>query len=195
MKAGFVLSCVGDDNAYSLIHSPSEATLADKVALHTLENKPNFKEFSFLFRGSDERQFCSPLANLPVVGLCRTKYAEFKEYHTSLDNLNFISPQGLAGALNACFELVRNLEISKTFKCCCVCEPNLGKRGLYPTISQNFIPHFTKHLVNFLAFCDGKNDVIDIASRLGVKAYELENSIEALLKHKLIKRVKNDKKL
>ena len=192
MKAGFVLSCVGDDNAYSLIHSPSEATLADKVGLHTLENKPNFKEFSFLFRGSDERQFCSPLANLPVVGLCRTKYAEFKEYHTSLDNLNFISPQGLAGALNACFELVRNLEINKTFKCCCVCEPNLGKRGLYPTLSLlNQPPQIT----SFLAFCDGKNDVIYIASRLGVKAYELENSIEALLKHKLIKRVKNDKKL
>lgn len=187
-----MLSCVGDDKAYSLIHSPSQSTLADKVALHTLKNKPNFKEFSFLFKGSDERQYCSPKVKLPVVGLCRTRYGDFKEYHTSLDDLNFISAQGLQHSFNALKELVANLESNGVYENLCFGEPNLGKRGLYPTISQNFIPNFTRHIVNFLSLCDGKNDVIDIAQKLGIKAFELKECIDVLLKHKLIKKVKND---
>lgn len=46
-KVGFVLSCIGDDLAYSLIHTPNANSLSDKVALHSLKNKPNFKAYSF----------------------------------------------------------------------------------------------------------------------------------------------------
>lgn len=182
-----MLSCIGDDKAYSLIHSPSEHTLADKVALHTLCNKANFKEFSFLFRGSDERQYCSPRVNLPVVGLCRTRYGDFKEYHTSLDDLNFISAKGLHDSLIMLKELVANLECNDFYQSTCFCEPNLGKRGLYSTLSSLNQP---PQIASFLAFCDSTKDTIDIADKLGIKAYELKECINALLKHKLIKKVK-----
>lgn len=186
VKAGFVLSCMGDDEAYSLIHSPNANTLADKIALHTFKNKENFKEFSFLDRGSDERQYCSPNVNLPVVGLCRTRYGDFKEYHTSLDNLNFISAKGLFNSLETMIQLICNLEINAVYKSECFCEPNLGKRGLYPTLSLLNSPPL---IANFLAFCNAQNDCIDIADKLGIKAYELRECIEKLLKHKLIKKV------
>ncbi|EDP6893138.1 DUF4910 domain-containing protein [Campylobacter lari] len=185
-KAGFVLSCIGDDNAYSLIHTPSENTLADKVALHTLKEKNNFKEFSFLDRGSDERQYCSPLVNLPVVGICRSKYLEYKEYHTSKDDLNFISEEGLQGGLKAMQEIIMNLEVNEIYQNTVFCEPNLGKRDLYHTIntsSTNDIPISC----NFLAYCDGKNDVLDIASKLNTQAYKLKDLIEKLKFHGLIK--------
>ncbi|HEF1154994.1 TPA: DUF4910 domain-containing protein [Campylobacter lari] len=185
-KAGFVLSCIGDDNAYSLIRTPSENTLADKVALHTLKNKNNFKEFSFLDRGSDERQYCSPLVNLPVVGICRSKYLEYKEYHTSKDDLNFISEEGLQGGLKAMQEIIMNLEVNEIYQNTVFCEPNLGKRDLYHTIntsSTNDIPISC----NFLAYCDGKNDVLDIASKLNMQAYKLKDLIEKLKFHGLIK--------
>ncbi|EAK0442737.1 DUF4910 domain-containing protein [Campylobacter lari] len=185
-KAGFVLSCIGDDNAYSLIHSPNENTLADKVALHTLKNKENFKEFSFLDRGSDERQYCSPLVNLPVVGICRSKYLEYKEYHTSKDDLNFTSEKGLQGGLNAMQEIIMNLEINENYKNTIFCEPNLGKRGLYHTINTNSTNDIPLSC-NFLAFCDGKNDVLDISSKLNIQAYELKDLIEKLKFHGLIK--------
>ncbi|TKX30217.1 aminopeptidase [Campylobacter sp. MIT 12-5580] len=186
VKAGFVLSCMGDDEAYSLIHSPNANTLADKIALHTFKNKENFKEFSFLDRGSDERQYCSPNVNLPVVGLCRTRYGDFKEYHTSLDDLNFISAKGLFNSLETMIQLICNLEINAVYKSECFCEPNLGKRGLYPTLSLLNSPPL---IANFLAFCNAQNDCIDIADKLGIKAYELRECIEKLLKHKLIKKV------
>ncbi|MBF7046021.1 DUF4910 domain-containing protein [Campylobacter volucris] len=185
VKAGFVLSCIGDDNAYSLIHSPSENTLADKVALYTLKNKENFKRFSFIDRGSDERQYCSPLVNLPVVCICRTRFGDYKEYHTSKDDLNFISEKGLQGSLKAMQEIIMNLEINDKYKITTFCEPNLGKRGLYHTIntpSTNYKPLSC----NFLAYCDGKNDVLDIANKLNLQAYEIKELIEKLKENGLI---------
>lgn len=185
-KAGFVLSCIGDDNAYSLVHSPYENTLADKVALHTLKNKQNFKEFNFLDRGSDERQYCSPLVNLPVVCICRSRFGDYKQYHTSKDDLSFINEEGLQGGLKAMQEIIMNLEVNENYQNTVFCEPNLGKRDLYHTIntsSTNDIPISC----NFLAYCDGKNDVLDIASKLNIQAYKLKDLIEKLKFHGLIK--------
>lgn len=184
-KAGFALSCIGDDNAYSLIHTPSENTLADKVALHTLKEKNNFKEFSFLDRGSDERQYCSPLVNLPVVGICRTRFGDYKEYHTSKDNLNFISEKGLQGGLKAMQEIIMNLEVNEIYQITTFCEPNLGKRDLYHTLNQGVIKKPIS--TDFLAYCDGQNDVLDIASKLNMQAYELKDLIEKLKFNGLIK--------
>lgn len=184
-KAGFVLSCIGDDNAYSLIHTPSENTLADKVALHTLKEKNNFKEFSFLDRGSDERQYCSPLVNLPVVCVCRTRFGDYKEYHTSKDDLNFISEEGLQGGLKAMQEIIMNLEVNEIYQNTIFCEPNLGKRDLY--IDHCKREGRVENILSFLAFCDDKNDVLDIASKLNIQAYELKDLIERLKFHKLIK--------
>ncbi|MCR8708363.1 DUF4910 domain-containing protein [Campylobacter sp. RM5063] len=184
-KAGFVLSCIGDDNAYSLIHTPSENTLADKVALHTLKEKNNFKEFSFLDRGSDERQYCSPLVNLPVVCVCRTRFGDYKEYHTSKDDLNFISEEGLQGGLKAMQEIIMNLEVNEIYQNTVFCEPNLGKRDLY--IDHCKREGRVENILSFLAFCDDKNDVLDIASKLNIQAYELKDLIERLKFHKLIK--------
>ncbi|WP_337199091.1 DUF4910 domain-containing protein [Campylobacter molothri] len=184
LKAGFVLSCLGDDNAYSLIHTPKENSLSDKVALHTLKNKVNFKEFSFLYRGSDERQYNAPLVNLGVVGICRSKYAEYQEYHTSKDDLSFISPKGLMGGLRSMQEIILNLEINEIYENTIFCEPNLGKRGLYHTLSTaNDIPL----ACNFLAYCDGKNDIIDIAEILNMQAYEFQDLLKKILEFKLLK--------
>ena len=87
--AGFHLTCIGDGGPYSMISTSNENSYSDKIAKLILKFKNNKKIYSFLERGSDERQFNSPNINLPVVTLMRTKFLEFKEYHTSLDNLKF----------------------------------------------------------------------------------------------------------
>ncbi len=184
-KAGFVLSCLGDELAYSLIHTPNKNSLSDKIALHTLKNKENFKAYEFLERGSDERQYNAPLIDLNVVGICRSKYGTFKEYHTSKDDLNFVTPKGLEGGLEAMKEVLLNLELNEIYKSEVFCEPNLGKRGLYPTLN---LANSRPLIADFLAFCDGKRDLIDIAELLNIKAFELESVVKALLENKLIKK-------
>ena len=79
VKAGFVLSCVGDDRGYAIVHSQSEKTLSDRVLMNVLKDgePEKVKEYSFLERGSDERQYNYPGIGLGVVGFCRSKYWEF----------------------------------------------------------------------------------------------------------------------
>lgn len=172
--AGFVLSCVGDDRTYSYIESKHGFTLADRVLQNVLRfHYPNYKHYSFLKRGSDERQYNSTGVDLPVCGFCRSKYEEYPEYHTSADNMELISPEGLLGAYEVMEKVINTLENNYHFRMNCVCEPQLGKRGLYPTISQKGTYGAVKTLTNFIAYADGKSDLIDISNVINVPTTEL----------------------
>ncbi|WP_336580256.1 DUF4910 domain-containing protein [Campylobacter vicugnae] len=189
--AGFVLSCIGDDGDYSVVLSPDENSLSDIATLHTIKHiTKEPKIYKFLDRGSDERQYNTPNLNLGVTAICRTKFNCFKEYHTSLDDLNFITLDGLRGGFNYARNLIENLEINKKYILTTICEPNLGSRGLIGTLSIKGSYNVEyKKLRTFLAYCNGKRSVIEIADILGVEARELKDIIEILLKFKLIKEV------
>lgn len=185
--AGFVLSCVGDNRTYSYIETRNANTLADKVMQNVLSfYYPNYERYSFLQRGSDERQYNAPGVDLPVCGFCRSKYGEFPEYHTSADDLSVISPEGLQGAYEVMKQIIMALEYNKFYRVNCLCEPQLGKRGLYPTISRKGIYDEVRKLTNLIAYADGQNDLIDISNRIGVPISELLDSIDKLLEQGLL---------
>ncbi len=185
--AGFVLSCVGDNRTYSYIESRNADTLADKVLQNVLKYAyPEYKRYSFLERGSDERQYNAPGVDLPVCGFCRSKYVEYPEYHTSADNMSLISPEGLQGAFDVMQQVITALEYNKYYRTNCLCEPQLGKRGLYPTVSRKGIYDEVKKLTNLIAYADGKNDLIDISNKIGVPVCELTENLEKLLENGLL---------
>lgn len=169
--AGFQVTCVGDDRAISFLPSRLGETLADKVAQHVLKHQaPECIYYSFLDRGSDERQYCSPGVDLPVVSIMRSKYGTYPEYHTSLDNMDFVSASGLNGAWHIYARCLYVLEHNRTYQVTCYGEPQLGKRGLYPTTSTKDTLNTVKNMMDLMAYCDGHHDLIDIAERLGVSA-------------------------
>jgi aminopeptidase-like protein len=172
--AGYQVTCVGDDRCYSYLPSRKGGTPADRVATHVLSHhSSDYKRYSFADRGSDERQYCSPGVDLPMGSIMRSKYGEYSEYHTSLDNMDLISPEGFAGSFNVYTKCLELLEKNQTYRAKFLCEPQMGKRGLRPTLGLKNAAQNIRTTSNLLAYADGQNDLIDIANASGISAEEL----------------------
>lgn len=190
INAGWVLTCMGDEGNYSYIPSRKGGTLADRVSIKTLEELGvNYNKYTFLDRGSDERQYCAPGVDLPVASLMKSKYGSYPEYHTSLDNLNFITPEGLRESYEMMKTAIEILESNKFWKLKTLGEPQLGKRGLYPTVSTKNSGTTVQDLMNVIAYCDGENDLIDISNICGLKFKEVLKIIETLFTNELVEEV------
>jgi aminopeptidase-like protein len=192
--AGYVLSCVGDDRAYSLLCSRLGTTLTDRLTRHALNHHAGkYDEYSYLWpnRGSDERNYCSPGIDLPVVSIMRSKYGTFPEYHTSLDDLALVTPSGLGGTLELLAKCMIVLDDNATYRMTCLGEPRLGPRGLYPTLQKPGTGYETEltNMMNVIAYCDGNHSVLDIAERIGVAAWECLPIIARLRQERLVEAV------
>lgn len=181
VRAGWVVTCVGDDRTYSFVPSRLGGTLADRVSIKVLHDEVgSFHHYSFLDSGSDERQWCSPGADLPVCSLMRSKYGEYPEYHTSEDDLTLVTPTGLEGAariLRRCIEL---LEVNRVYKVVQPGEPQLGKRGLYPTTSVRGSADSARSTLSVLAYCDGGHDLIDLSDVVNLPVEQVRQIVEKL---------------
>jgi aminopeptidase-like protein len=186
--AGFVLTCVGDERAYSFLPSRRGDTVADRVARQAFRDLGIAPvTYSFLERGSDERQYCSPGVDLPVCSIMRTKYGIYPEYHTSLDDLTLVTQAGLEGAFNVYKRALELLEANRTYVSVTPCEPQLGKRGLYPTISTKTSGEQVRTMMNVLAYADGTTDLLTLADTIGADALECAAIAEKLRAHDLLR--------
>jgi len=187
--AGFNITCVGDDRCYSYLPSRNGKTLSDKVALHVLKHTdPEFKRYTWLNRGSDERQYCAPGVDLPIATIMRSKYGEYPEYHTSLDDLSLVTPTGLEGGYNVLRKALEIIEKNVHLKSTVLGEPQLGKRGLYPTLSTKESGMQVRTLMNMLTYCDGQYSLLEIAELIGVPFWELEPLVDKLIDHDLLQK-------
>jgi len=186
--AGFNLSCVGDDRDFSIVESKYANTLADKVLKNVLRyhTDNHYSTYSFLERGSDERQYNAAGIDLPVVCFCRSKFNEYPEYHTSADNMDMINEQGFQGSYDVMSKVIMALEYNEKYKTMVLGEPQLGKRGLYPTVSQKGAYEGVIAMRNLIAYADGNNDLIDISNIIGCAIDELIKIIEKLIENNLI---------
>jgi aminopeptidase-like protein len=189
--AGFNITCIGDDRSYSYLPSRNGDTISDLISKHILKwIDKNFKNYSWLERGSDERQYCSAGIDLPIASIFRTKYGEYPEYHTSLDNLeSVVTPKGLDGGYWAIRKAIEAIERNKKYITTVLCEPQMGKRGLYPTLSTKKSKEKIKLIMDLLSFCDGKNSLIDIAEALNIAIWNLYDVIDTLEKNDLISKI------
>ena len=184
---GLNLSCIGDERNYSMMFSKYKNSPIDESVIEAykfLKIKP--KKFSFLKRGSDERQFNSPGIDIPMASLFRTKYGEYPEYHTSLDNFNIVTYKGLLGGFKVAkktIEIFQNKIIPKNN---ILCEPQLSKRNLYPTMSSNKIDLKSRKYLDFLQYTDGKSSLTKISNEIKIKNKDALKIFDILKKNKLI---------
>ena len=183
--AGFNIVCVGDNKIYSYIPSRSGNTISDKLSLKILRKKKlKFKKYKWLDRGSDERQYCSPGVDLPISSITRSKYNTYKEYHTSLDNLDFISKKGLQQSFDLYKDILREIERNFYPKTKTIGEAFLSKRNLFPSIG---VSKNTNNLYqNITSYADGTNSITDIAHLCKQPIRITKQAIEKLVKHNLL---------
>ena len=186
--AGFNVSCIGDNRDYSYLPSRRGDTLSDIVSKHVLKNiYPTFKSYKWTDRGSDERQYCAPGIDLPIASIMRTRYGSYDEYHTSLDDLvNVVTEKGLDGGYNALKKAIEAIEENRYPKINVFCEPQLGKRGLYPTLSTKTSGVEVSLMMNLITWSDGTKSLIEIADLCEVPIWDLYPIVTKLVDHKLL---------
>ncbi len=187
--AGFVVCCIGDDRAFSYVPSRLGDSLADRVIKHVLGwVDSTYKKYTWSDRGSDERQYCAPGIDLPVASLMRSKYGEYPEYHTSDDKLHsVVTPSGLQGGFSALLRAIDILERHCFPRAVVLGEPNLGRRGLYPSTSTR--DSFSKviRMLNVLSYADGANSLLDIAEKCDCPVWDLYDIVRKLREEGLLK--------
>ena len=191
MIAGFNITCIGDDGNFTYKKSRQGNCLTDRASQLILnQTEKEFNLVDFFPSGSDERQYCSPGFNLPVGSVMRTMYGVFPEYHTSADNKDFISFSAMEESVNKYLDIIELIEKNDFYiNRIPNCEPQLGKRGLYPTIGgQKGKKSSLEGMMWLLNLCDGQHDLIDISIRSKIDVKDLYPILDKLIENKIITR-------
>jgi aminopeptidase-like protein len=194
--AGFNLTCLGDDRCFSFMPSRYGNTKSDFVARHVLRHfAKEYKSYSFLQRGSDERQYCSPGVDLPIATVMRSKYGEYPEYHTSLDDLDLVTPSGLGGGYEALRLCLVTLEDDRIYRTKVLGEPQMGPRGLYSSLGGKSADVVARTRLSILAYADGSNSFLEIAEILNQPVWVLRPLLDDLISHDLLEEIKEKEPL
>jgi len=187
--AGYVATCVGDRAPFTYKRSRQGNSLADRAAEYVLSKysaqAPRIRDF--FPRGSDERQYCSPGFDFPVGVIARSIFHHYPEYHTSLDNLDFVDPVALLASIDAyftvCMVLDRNISYFRRQPCC---EPQLGKYDLYPNLGAGKKNDSINELMWLLNLSDGSNDLLSIAARTNLDFWSFDATARVCVEKGLI---------
>ena len=189
IKYGLIVSLLGGEGGFTYKRSRQGNTEIDQVAEAVLKAKStSSKILDFSPYGDDERQFCSPGFNLPVGSLMRTPFGEYQEYHTSADNLDFVTPQALEASFQLLRDMINMIEVNKKYvNLNPKCEPNLGKRGLYNLTGGDWGGRdFQLALLWVLNLSDGKHSLLDICKASGIDYESISKAASRLLEHQLL---------
>ena len=107
-----------------------------------------------------------------------------------MDNLDLVTEEGLLGGYNLVKECISVIEKNRTYAVTCYCEPQLGKRGLYPNLSIKKSTSTIKTMMDFIAYADGTNNLIEISNIIRKPVHEIIPIAEKLVKSGVIAEVK-----
>jgi aminopeptidase-like protein len=190
IRHGLVLAGLGDRGGFTYKKSRAGDAEIDHTVAHVLgQHGRPYTVAEFSPYGYDERQYCSPGFDLPVGCLMRTPFGQYREYHTSADDLTFVSPASLAESLGVCLDVIDVLEhngryVNQNPKC----EPQLGRRGLYRSLGGG-LDRASRELAMLwvLNLSDGGPSLLDIARRSGLPFAAIRGAAETLAGHGLLK--------
>jgi aminopeptidase-like protein len=190
VRHGLVLSCVGDRGGPNYKRSRRGNADIDRAMAHVLKTaqRPDARVHDFWPYGYDERQFCSPGFDLPVGLFQRSLYGTFPQYHTSADNLDFVSPECLEDSFDIILQAIDLVERNWSPRSTAPKgEPQLGRRGLYSSTGGN--PDAARNamaLLWVLNLADGQHSVLDMAERADLSFFALADAADLLREAELL---------
>jgi aminopeptidase-like protein len=183
IKHGVVLAGVGDSGHFTYKKSRQGDAEVDRAFNHVVKHSDDGSAvIDFFPYGYDERQYCSPGFDLAVGCAMRTPFGQYAEYHTSADNLEFVSPDALTDSFDKCLAALTILEKNAVYVSANPkCEPRLGKRGLYQSTGGRVIREMGElPLLWVLNLSDGKHSLLDIAERADLSFEMIRTAASAL---------------
>lgn len=189
IEHGLVLALLGDPSPFHYKKTRRDKAEIDKILTYLLQFEEHAEIRDFVPYGYDERQFCSPGFNLPVGCISRKPFAEFPEYHTSADNLDFVKPEKLEESLELLFKISDIIESNKKWiNLKPKGEPSLGKLGLNNEMSgQSGQKKHQMAMLWILNMSDGNFSILDIAMLSGIKFGVLRHAAGDLYNAGLLK--------
>jgi aminopeptidase-like protein len=188
IKHGLVLSCVGDPGRFTYKRSRRGDAEIDRVVEHVLRSTGrHFEVMDFTPYGYDERQYCSPGINLPVGSFMRTPNGKYPQYHTSADDLTFVTGPALADSLFHLLGIIEVLEGNYRYlNLKSKCEPQLGRRGLYRQVGGTNNTEVEEAMLWVLNYSDGKHSLLDIAEHSRLEFTTINDAAELLARNNLL---------
>lgn len=188
VKNGLTLVCLGDAARFTYKRTLGGAAEIDRAVAHVLRQaRVDHELIDYFPYGYDERQFNSPGFRLPVGSLMRGRHGRFAEYHTSADDLGFVSPDRLAESWRIGLDILELLDANRTYRSLCPeGEPQLGRRGLYRAVGGTELPDLELALLWVLCLSDGRHSLLDIADRAGLGFPSVRRAAELLEAHRLL---------
>ncbi len=193
---GLVICNVGGKGSFGYKKSFDDKHFLNDLVQDTFrELKVKPKVYPFDINGSDERQYSSQHFGINICSIFKDKYYEFKEYHSSKDNLDLVKAENIFETLKIYQKLIEKIEVQNIFKSKNPkCEAMLSKYNLYPKLGGEILPKKKSYskldIILWLMFLsNGKRTVDQISDQLKIKKKEILNIYKILKKKNLIYRV------
>jgi len=174
IDCGFVVSCVGGPGKFGYKQSFDKNHFINKIIEQTFkESNKEYITYPFDIHGSDERQYSSPGFRINAATICKDRYYEYDYYHTSLDDLAFVSAATINDTLMLYLKTINKLDKNITYKSRYPCEAMLSRHGLYPKAGGGLLPGNPKindleTILWLLFYSDGNADLFEISEKLNM---------------------------
>ncbi len=191
---GLTLQCLGDDQPFTYKRTVGGHHVIDRAVAKALgESGVEHQVIDFFPYGYDERQYNSPGFRLPVGALMRGRHGQFPEYHTSADDLSFVSGEHMAASLDVLSRALAIVDADRTLRNLAPYgEPQLGRRGLYRAMGGTDIPGLQLAMLWVLNLGDGDHDLLAVAERAGVEFAAVDAAAAMLEQHGLLEQITPD---
>ncbi len=165
---GMTVTCVGDEVEFNYKRTRSGKHALDRIVENILKHSgEKYKVHDFFLPGSDERQYSSPGFKLETGSLMRSFYG-LPNYHSSADNLDFVTRRGIEGSYEIYRRILEAVEADfKYLNKMPYCEPFLSKYKLYDTLGAQVGSgsDYKKKILSLLNYSDGEHSLIDVAEK------------------------------